>query len=263
MAAHLPTWGQPPATWALDETAVHVWLVAVEQMAPSVERLATLLAADERHRAARFHFARDRQQYVVARGLLRVLLGSYLGQPPARLEFAYSPHGKPALVDAGGATGASPLRFNLSHAPGRVLYAITSRRAIGVDIEELRDLPDAEQIAERCFSRRERAALRAMPAHAKTAAFFACWTRKEAYLKAIGTGLATPLDGFAVSLAPGEPARVVEVRGSPQEAARWALHDLPPIPGCAAALAVEGHAWDLAYWQWTVAQMQRVPWLGL
>ena len=262
MATHLPTWGQPPATWAwaLDETAVHVWLVAVEQMAPCVERLATLLTADERHRAARFHFARDRQQYVVARGLLRVLLGSYLGCAPARLEFSSSPHGKPALSDA---VGEGTLRFNLSHAQGRVLYAVTSRREIGVDIEEVRELPDAEQIAEGFFSVREREALHAVPAHAKNAAFFACWTRKEAYLKATGTGLATPLDGFAVSLAPGEPVRLVEVKGDPQEAARWSLWDLPPIPGYAAALAVEGHGWELACWRWTVAQMRRVPWVGL
>lgn len=258
MAAHPSAWGQPPDTWALDETAVHVWLVAVEQMAPYAGRLATLLAADERQRAQRFHFARDRQRYVVAHGLLRVLLGSYLGQPPDRLEFVSGPHGKPALS---GATGASPLRFNLAHAPGRLLYAITARREVGVDIEEVRELPAAEPIAERFFSVREREAWRAVPAHAKTAAFFACWTRKEAYLKAIGTGLAMPLDAFAVSLAPGEPARLVEVRGDPQAAARWSLRDLPPIPGYAAALAVEGHGWKLACWRWTVVQMRRVPWM--
>lgn len=257
MAAHPPTWSQPPATWALDETAVHVWLVAAEQLAPYSGRLATLLAASERHRAERFHFARDRQRYIVAHGLLRVLLGSYLGYPPDRLEFVAGPHGKPALA---GAAGESPLRFNLAHAHGRVLYAITARREIGVDIEELRELPDAEQIAERFFSAREREAWRAVPAHEKKAAFFACWTRKEAYLKAIGTGLATPLDAFAVSLAPGEPARLVEVRGDPQEAARWSLRDIPPIPGYAAALAAEGDGWELACWRWTVAQMRRVPW---
>lgn len=260
MAAHPPAWGQPPDTWALDETTVHVWLVAAEQMAPSVGRLATLLAADERHRAARFHFARDRQRYIVAHGLLRVLLGSYLGYPPERLEFVSGPHGKPALA---GAAGASPLRFNLSHAHGRVLYAVTSQREVGVDIEEQRELPDAEQIAERFFSVREREVWRAVPAHEKSAAFFACWTRKEAYLKAIGMGLAMPLDAFAVSLAPGEPARLVEVKGGPYEPARWSLRDLPPIPGYAAALAVEGHGWELACWRWTVAQMRRSPWVGL
>jgi 4'-phosphopantetheinyl transferase len=257
MAAHHPAWVRPPDTWTLDETAVHVWLVITEQMAPYTGRLATLLAADERHRAERFHFARDRQRFIVAHGLLRVLLGSYLGYPPDRLEFVSGPHGKPALA---GATGASSLRFNLSHAHGRVLYAVTDRRKIGVDIEELRELPDAEQIAERFFSAREREAWHAVPAHEKNAAFLACWARKEAYLKAIGTGLAMPLDGFEVSLAPDEPARLVEVRGDPQEAPRWSLRDLPPICGYVAALAVEGHDWQLACRRWTVAQMRRMPW---
>lgn len=248
-------WGQPPDAWELERPDVHVWLVVVDQMIPYVGRLASLLAEDERQRAERFLFERDWQQFVVARGLLRILLGSYLEYAPNRLEFSYGSHGKPSLS---GAFGGGMLRFNLSHTQGRILYSVAGWREIGVDIEYVRDLPDVEQIAAGVFSMHEREALHAMPAHKKNEAFFACWARKEAFMKAIGKGLAMAPDRFEVTLAPDKPARLVDVMSDPWATSRWSLLDLPAIPGYVAALAVEGHSWNLACWHWTAEQMRRL-----
>jgi 4'-phosphopantetheinyl transferase len=205
-----------------------------------------LLSADEAQRAARYGFARDRRRFVVARATLRILLGRYLNLEPGRVRFCYGTHGKPAL-DALQCEG--DLRFSLAHSEDLALYAIASGREVGVDLEWVRPLADLRQIAETFFSARERAALFELePAH-RPEAFYACWTRKEAYLKARGEGLALPLDQFDVSLAPGEPARLLGVRGDPRERQRWSLHALAPAAGCVAALAVEGHRWKLGRWQ--------------
>jgi 4'-phosphopantetheinyl transferase len=224
---------------------VHVWRAALDVPESQVRSLWDTLTADERQRAERFFFEKDRTHFVVARGLLRVLLGRYLRQDPPRLRFTYGPHGKPALAtDPGGVA----LRFNVSHSHGLALYAITRGREVGVDVERIRPDIAQEKIAERFFSPREVTVLRALPTPLQAPAFFACWTRKEAYIKAKGEGLTLPLDQFDVSLAPGEPAALLHTAWDPQEAAGWALHDLAPAPGYRAAVAVAGHAWRLACW---------------
>ena len=162
------------------------------------------------------------------------------------MRFVYGPHGKPELASDGGETG---LRFNVSHSHGLALYAITRHREIGVDVERIRPEVASETIAEHFFSPREVAVLRALPATLQATAFFACWTRKEAYIKARGDGLSLPLDQFAVSLAPGEPAALLYTAWDAQEAARWALHDLASGPGYRAAVAVTGHDWQLTCWE--------------
>jgi 4'-phosphopantetheinyl transferase len=163
------------------------------------------------------------------------------------LEFSYGPHGKPELS---GITGGRGLCFNLSHAQEYIVYAVTNRRLIGIDIAYMHDLDGAVQTARRFFSVREWLALRRLPVNEQRAAFFACWSRKEAFVKAIGKGLAMPLDSFDVSLGPDEPARLVNVVGDPEAAERWSLWDLPSIPGYASALAVEGHSCEVTCWQW-------------
>ena len=210
------------------------------------------LTADECQRAERYVFAKDRTHFVVARGLLRVLLGRYLGQDPPHLRFIYGPHGKPALATD---TGGGALRFNVSHSHGLALYAITRGREVGVDVERIRPEVAQEKIAERFFSPREVTLLRALPAQLQATAFFACWTRKEAYIKAKGEGLALPLDQFDVSLVPGEPAVLLRAAWDPQEAARWSLQDLAPAPGYRAAVAVAGHDWRLTCWDGPVAYL--------
>ena len=142
------------------------------------------------------------------------------------------------------------IRFNLSHSHGVALYAVTRGREVGIDLEYIRSDLEVEQIAERFFSRREIATLRALPIDLRTDAFFLCWTRKETYLKARGEGLSLPLDQFDVSLIPGEPAALLSTHRGSHEALRWSLQELTPAPGYVAALGVEGHGWDLACRQW-------------
>jgi 4'-phosphopantetheinyl transferase len=165
-----------------------------------------------------------------------MMLGRYLEVDPREVEFSYGQHGKPALSSRFG----SELRFNISHAGGLALFGMTRGAELGVDLEAIRPLPDAEQLAERFFSVREVAGLRALPPARRSESFFNCWTRKEAYVKALGSGLAHPLDRFEVSLAPGEPASLVNVADDPEEAKRWTFCALSRVPGFAGAVVVEG-----------------------
>jgi 4'-phosphopantetheinyl transferase len=239
-------WCLPRERPTLDGRAVHVWRASLDQ--PSqVHRLQDTLAADERARAGRFYFRRDRERFVVARGILRVIIGGYLNRAPASISFSYSPYGKPSLLSECGAEG---IRFNISHSHGTALYVVTRGREIGVDLELIRDGMAVEQIAERFFSSREISALYALPAELRKRAFFLCWTRKEAYIKARGEGLSLPLDKFEVSLVPGEPAALVSVEQDSNEAFRWSLEELFPAADYAAALAIVGRDWNMACWQW-------------
>jgi len=203
---------------------------------------------DERDRAARFHFEQHRERFIVGRGVLRAILGSYLAVPPGHVQFSYGPQGKPALADT---SAQASLRFNLAHAGGLALYVVTLNRELGVDVEHIHTIPDAERIAEHFFSVQERDALAALPEEQRQEAFFRCWTRKEAYLKASGDGLARPPDQVHVSLTPREPARVLGISGDPHEAEKWSLCEVIPGDGYIAALAVEGHGWALSCWRWS------------
>lgn len=236
----------------LQSDEVHVWRAVLDVPESQVRSLWYTLTAEERQRAERYIFEQDRTRFVVARGLLRVLLGGYLRQDPPHLCFTYGPHGKPALATD---TGRAALRFNVSHSHGLALYAITHGREVGVDVERIRPEIAQEKIAERFFSPREVTVLRALPPLLQVPAFFACWTRKEAYIKAKGDGLTLPLDQFEVSLAPGEPAALLRTAWDPQEAACWALQDLAPAPGYRAAVAVAGHDWRLTCWDGPVAYL--------
>ena len=243
----VPSWGLPPETLILGSDEIHVWRVTLDQTTSQIESFRHTLAADEQAKAERFYFRRDREHFIVARGVLRALLGFYLNKAPGCLSFRYSSHGKPALAWE---SGGDPVRFNLSHSHGVALYAVTRGREVGIDLEYIRSDLAVEQIAERFFSRREIAMLRALPIDLRTYAFFLCWTRKEAYLKARGEGLSLPLDQFDVSLIPGEPAALLSTDCGSPEALRWSLQELTPAPGYVAALAAEGHGWGLACWQW-------------
>jgi 4'-phosphopantetheinyl transferase len=240
-------WGRAPDAPAAGEGEVHVWSAPLDPPEEAVRLYGALLAPDERARAERFRFERDRRRFTVARGVLRSMLGRYLELDPRRVEFLYESHGKPAL--AGEAAGAG-LRFNVSHSGEMALYAVSGGRELGVDVEEVRSMEDGLDIAERFFSASEVAAFRALPAELRDDAFFNCWTRKEAFIKAVGEGLSFPLHVFDVSLAPGEPARLLASR-DPDQAERWSLRGLPdPAPGYRAAVVVEGEGWSLRCWRW-------------
>ncbi len=208
----------------------------------------SLLAANERKRAERFHFEKDRNRFIVRRGILRILLGCYLGVEPSRLLFSYGKNDKPVLADIYDST---EMHFNLSHSEGLAIYAFTGDREIGIDIEQIRDIPDMEQIFERFFSPRENEVFHILPESRRKEAFFNCWTRKEAFIKATGDGLSMPLDKFDVSLVPGEPARLLRIEGDTEEAQRWSMQDLKDASGFAAALAVKGPCGNIRSWQWS------------
>jgi 4'-phosphopantetheinyl transferase len=242
------SWRTPPETLMLGSDEAHVWRARLDRNRSFMQSLQQILSVDEQARAERFYFEKDREHFIVARGLLRVILSCYLDIGPGQLRFFYSPYGKPSLVAA---SDQKTLSFNVSHSGVLALYAVTRGREIGIDLECIRTDFACEQIAERFFSPREKATLRALPEKmVKYKAFFKCWTCKEAYIKARGEGLSLPLDQLDVSLAPEEPATLLNIGGDPLEASRWSLQELFPGPGYVAALAVEGHGWRLACWEW-------------
>lgn len=241
-------WAPPPRPPTLSPADVHVWRVGLDANRPPPPMLWVLLDEAERTRARRFYFTRHRERYVVGRGVLRLLLGQYLGRPPATLTFAYGEQGKPYLPDL---PPDLPLTFNVSHGGGHALMAFSLGRALGVDLEEIRPDRATSEITQRFFAPEEVEAFLAVPEADRVAAFYNAWTRKEAYIKANGKGLTLGLSNFCVSLAPGEPAALLSTRWHPADAARWQMVALHPVPGYAAALAVEGTGWVLRQWDFT------------
>lgn len=250
MSVPRSTWKEPPAALSLSLNTVHVWRARLDVSSDVVTLLERTLAPDETRRADRFHFERDRLHFVVARGVLRLLLGRYLDCSPAGLPFRYGPYGKPELAPR---EVAGRVQFNMSHSGGLALFAIAEERQVGVDVEFIRAELATDGIAKRFFSAHEAATLQSLPPDLRLAAFFHCWTRKEAYIKATGKGLSIPLDQFDVSLSPFEPARLLATRWNPGEADRWSLHTVPAGSNYIAALAVEGHGCHLEHWEWSEA----------
>ncbi len=241
-----PQWAIPPEHLTLSENQVHIWrafLTASRQIRASME---PVLSEEERTRAARFYFERDRHRWIIARAILRMLLARYLQLEPQHVLFISNEYGKPALAPA----HKSKLQFNLSHSRDIALYAVARGRAVGVDVEYMKDDIDYDDLAKVSFSPQEQVVLRSLAGEAKRTAFFNCWTRKEAYIKARGMGLSLPLDLFDVSLLPGEAAALLASREDPREGDRWTLQALFPCTGYAGALAVEGSGWQLSCWQW-------------
>ena len=224
-----------PQLPALDEA--HVWQFDPDMQFSGDGQWEILLSSDERERALRFHFPLHRRRFAATHGFLRIVLGGYLYTDPKTLCFRYSDKGKPSL---GGMHATSPLRFNLSHSENVVLLAVTLGREIGVDVEYMRPDLELEAIAHRFFSAAERESFDTIPLAQKRVAFFNCWSRKEAFIKAKGDGLSLPLDQFDVSLTPGAPAEILATRPDASEKACWSLRPLEAGPDYAAALVVEG-----------------------
>jgi 4'-phosphopantetheinyl transferase len=236
---------QIEAPLILSKDEVQLWRVDLEAIGADESRWQQVLSSDELTRASRFHFSRDRQRFVAARAWLRTILAGYLRTDPNSLRFTYSNKEKPSL---GPAFEGSDVSFNVSHSGGIALLAFTRRREIGVDIEQLRRDSDLETIARRFFSAHEQNQLAALPAEERFDAFFRCWTRKEAFIKATGDGLSLPLNQFDVSLAAGEGNALLATRPSASEAGRWRLREVPAGPGYIAAVCVRGQDWMLKHW---------------
>jgi 4'-phosphopantetheinyl transferase len=236
-------WTLPSDSLNLESHYVDVWRLSFDLPTDAVKSIESTLSADESARAARFHFEVDKNRFIVAHGVLRKILGRYLHRDSAELTFSVNQYGKPALVN-------STLEFNLSHSGDFALIAVTQGRKIGVDVERIRQGISSHVIAQQYFSKAEVAELQSLPIEQRESAFFTCWTRKEAYIKAQGLGLALPLESFDVSLSPNEPAMLRATRPDPQESARWMLRSLDVDPNYAGAIAVENDTLDFRFFSY-------------
>ena len=218
---------------------VHVWSLPLDISQSSLASVTEFLSPDERKRADRLRFEVHRNRFIVGRGLLRVIVGSYCDLPPEKLRFNYGPNGKPELTPVQGARRAgSPLHFNLAHSEGVGVLAVTQTGPVGVDVEQVRRLPDFKELVSQFFSAREAAEFLELEREQQSAAFFNLWTRKEALLKATGEGIAHSLNRVEVSFLPGEPTRVLSLPIEPWAGREWSLVDLAISPSYAGALAL-------------------------
>jgi 4'-phosphopantetheinyl transferase len=233
-----PHGAAPSALPALDADNVHVWSASFARLAPRIDVFRSSLAPCEHARAARFVSSRDRAHATIARGILRTLLARYLHVEPASLQFVLGPLGRPALCPAKHV--GAPV-FSLSHSGDVIVLAVAGAGAVlGIDVERHRDMPQLPGIASRCFHAAEASELAALPMATRTAAFFDCWTRKEAVVKALGLGLSRTLSDFRVSLLPGQPARLLDWEASDECPENWALQALTPAAGYSCAVAAKG-----------------------
>lgn len=246
MSKAVDSWLSPPLNFKLSSQEVHVWRVYIDTDDSITKKLQPLLSTDERLKAARFRFEKDSAKYIVTRGTLRIILGRYLDKKPEELKFSYNQYGKPALHSI---NTNKLISFNVSHSHGLALIAVAQNWDVGVDIEYVRTNVNYEEIAERFFSPAEKVVWRLLPTSVKQEAFFNCWTRKEAYIKAKGMGLSIPLNEFDVSFKPGEPAALLNTTWDEQEANRWSLKEITLAPDYIAALAVEASNYQLKFWQ--------------
>ncbi len=240
------TWHPPPTKPVTEADTVHLWRVDLDPSRSSPETLKRILTPEECRRAERYHFERDQKRFIIGRGMLRTILGAYLSLAPEKVPIQYTDKGKPFL---GKGSNPKELRFNLSHSKDLALLAVSQNKPVGVDIEWLRSVKDLIDLAKRNFSPNEVEALQSLPEDQRTEGFFNCWTRKEAYLKAIGLGLTHPLEKVEVSLIPGKPAELLATGSEDGRANDWLLHALTPAPGYKAAVAAEGSDWQLCYWE--------------
>ncbi len=225
-------WSNPTDVLDLQSHQVDVWRARLNLPDASRKLLEATLSANETQRAARFHFSADRNRFIAAHGFLRHALTQYRHCKPNQLNFSLNYYGKPALQD-------HSLEFNLSHSDDFALVAVTRERKVGVDVERIRQGISSYVIARQYFSKSEVAELEALPLEKREVAFFTCWTRKEAYIKAQGVGLSLPLESFDVSLTPNEPAILRSTRPDPDEAAHWILASLEVDARYASAVAIE------------------------
>jgi 4'-phosphopantetheinyl transferase len=210
---------------------IHVWSLPIDEEDTVVAPFEKLLRADEIERADAFRLDRLRHSFVLVRGVLRILLANYLRVSPAGIQLVYGAKGKPAL------SAPANVRFNVSHSGGLAVFAFAQGCELGIDVERIREVPDMQSIARHSFCPEEAVELMSLDANERERAFFLCWTRKEAYLKAVGDGLSAPLDSFRVTLQPGHAARFIHINHDMGAAEAWTLDDLRLAPDYAAGLA--------------------------
>jgi 4'-phosphopantetheinyl transferase len=247
MSAAEQLWNRAPTDLKLSSQEVHVWRASLDLPDVVVNRFRQLLTPNERDRAERFSQDRDKSAFIVARGVLRVILSGYLHAPPGELRFCTNDFGKPFLT---GPPSTNEIRFNVSHSSGLAVYAVTCGRDLGIDLERVNLELATDEIANCFFSPRELTADRTLPADRREVAFFRRWTGKEAYIKGLGKGLSLPLDQFDVLLNPTAEVMYLHTRERPPGSSNWSLVELHPSPGYVGSLAVEGQGWSLSCWDW-------------
>ncbi|MBI3153479.1 MAG: 4'-phosphopantetheinyl transferase superfamily protein [Chloroflexi bacterium] len=220
-----------PLSSPLTGSDLHVWCAALSGSPQKLTHYSSLLSPDETARANRFYFERDRHRYIFGRGILRILLSSYLGKEASRITFLYGQHGKPAIE--------APLHFNLAHSNDWAVFVFVRDSEIGIDIEHIRPLQDADDFARQFFTTNESAWINSLPHDQKWNGFYKLWTCKEAYLKANGSGLTVPLNQAEISFSKNDTAKLTSIGGDVKEASKWRLELFKPVEGYQAALAIE------------------------
>jgi 4'-phosphopantetheinyl transferase len=239
------TWSLAPYDPRLDDSAVQVWAASLAVPSEMIAAWTVVLSSDERLRAGRFRSATDRDRFIAAHGILHSILASYLNTDPAKVGFQFGPRGKPLLE-------GPPywLHFNLAHSGDLALVAVSRCCPVGVDVELIRPMNDAQDIAARFFSRREARELEGLPLNQQGEGFFNLWTRKEACLKATGEGLSERLSSVEVTFIPGRPARLVQFPGESDACPPWTLAELRPATMYVGALAAPTAGLRLSCWRW-------------
>lgn len=232
-------------SFSILSNTLHLWSASLLISDKKEQEYRTILADYELVKADKFHFIKDRKAYIASRGLLRILSGKYLKSKPESVEFKYSEYGKPSYLVA------TNLNFNLSHSGGRMLVGFVEDLKIGVDIELVRTNFDVLEIAANYFSKKENEALNKIRSDEKEKAFFRCWTRKEAFVKAEGSGLSFPLDKFSVSLDKDNEAILLETKWDSNEKHKWGLFSLAPYKQYLAAVAIKGKIDDYIIKEWS------------
>ncbi len=233
-----PVWSSPGdiAGRGMAPGCVDIWRARTDLPGDRISSLFNFLSADEQSRAERFLYPVHRGRYIASRGILRCILGGYLDVGPSKIRFSTCSHGKPQLEESLQQVG---LRFNLSHSHGIALYAVAENRDVGIDVEYLGRPCRELQIARRFFAPEEAEVIAGLPDDHRRKAFFVCWTRKEALLKAKGVGLSIPLDRFEVSVRPEDPPALLRTDWNEKERLQWRFFTVDPGPDYVASLAVE------------------------
>ena len=238
-------WPDPPTNPKLLPDVVHVWSICLDVHPGPLDQLCELLSYDEGERAKQFHFNRHRNRYKACRGRLRQILAGYLGCCPKSVHFQYGPYGKPSL---GNAHGRCDIRFNVSKSDELALVAVANSRDVGIDVERIRTVSDGKQIVQRYFSAEEQREFESLPASQQNLAFLHLWTRKEAVLKAMGTGLSMKLDQLTVTASPHGPVRVVTIDGGKHAKTQWQIARIELTEQYVGALASQGDPHEVLYW---------------
>ncbi|HLJ10894.1 MAG TPA: 4'-phosphopantetheinyl transferase superfamily protein [Planctomycetaceae bacterium] len=240
-------WASPTEQPRLARGLVHVWCLPLDLADASIEDLHATLSPDESERAARFLFDRHRRRFIACRGQVREIIAAYLNERPQHVCFRYGSAGKPALDAPWNDSG---ITFNISNSHELAICALAIDRELGVDIEHIREPRDFDGLAAQFFARAEVDSLQSLLPEERLEAFFNCWTRKEAVLKAVGTGLSFPLDRVIVTVAPNELPSVLSYDGNAAAPVEWWLHCIDPAPGYIGALASPGSPLQAIYWRW-------------